>query len=94
MVRVDSGYAVVYIQIGDVSIYRRSFATNKIVRYGDSTLYSNDMGGRVGLPPNGNYADPDLRNMSINHFLCDVNDSIIVLSDGIDDNFRIKIPNV
>ena len=46
-------------------------------------------GGRLGP-----YLDPglpDLRNFVVKSFECNSNDTIIVVSDGVDDNFGNKI---
>lgn len=91
MLRVDSGYVIVYLQIGNISMYHWSYETKKLVRYGDSAVTD---GARGRLGPYVDKGGADLRNMEIHYFTCKAKDSIILLSDAIDANFRMKIVEI
>ena len=79
---------VLAVSIGNLSMYHWSHDTNQFTRYASSSnvLNRQDPGGRLGM-----YLDDgliDLRNLTIHYFECSMYDTIIVMTDGVEDNFR------
>jgi len=84
----------VCVSIGDCKAFHYKAAHKEIydITAGNrrNPYDAKDPGGRLGpyIEPNG---DPDLRNVTIYYTLCEENDLILILSDGVHDNLDPQV---
>jgi len=86
-------YCFVFVSIGDCKVFHFSAKSREI---NDLTLGNRknvydlkDCGGRLG-PYVGDGA-PDLRNVAVDYTMCEENDLILMMSDGVHDNLDPQI---
>jgi serine/threonine protein phosphatase PrpC len=77
----------IFISVGDCKAYWRKASTGKVVDLSVriSAFDAKDPGGRIG--PYNPDKMPDLRNLKIDFCICEAGDIIILVSDGVSDNF-------
>ncbi len=79
----------IFISVGDCKAYCRKASSGIVVDLSVETRTSafdaKDPGGRIG--PHNPDKMPDLRNLTIDFRVCEAGDIIILVSDGVSDNF-------
>ena len=84
-------WAFVYGSVGDCKVFHWSLKTGKFtditMNNRVSITNATDSGGRLGPYLPGNL--PDLRNFELGLLPCDTGDYLLLLSDGVHDNFDI-----
>ncbi len=87
------GFEFNFISIGDCQAFLRKAATGDIEclsSFGRGNLKdAKDPGGRIG--PCDNAGLPDLRNMLFGKCLCGYGDMVLIMSDGVADNFDPEV---
>jgi len=85
----DYEWAFIGINVGDCKIYHWSVANKELIDItnGNRTNLTNasDPGGRLG--PRSEDGKPDLRNLNVYFQLCKKGDLLLLVSDGVHDNF-------
>jgi serine/threonine protein phosphatase PrpC len=88
----DCNWAFVCLNLGDCKAYHLDIKTNQISDITEGNrldIYdAKDPGGRLG--PQLDDGSPDLRNLALHSKLCSDGDIIILVSDGVHDNFGKK----
>eukprot|EP01116_Phalansterium_solitarium_P000643 TRINITY_DN10485_c0_g1_i1.p1 TRINITY_DN10485_c0_g1~~TRINITY_DN10485_c0_g1_i1.p1 ORF type:complete len:913 (+),score=258.32 TRINITY_DN10485_c0_g1_i1:60-2798(+) len=85
-------FAFVAASVGDCKAYywpQNSARLSEITRGNRGGVDARDPGGRIGPMLDG--GEPDLRNFNLYFYLCDENDVIVLVSDGVHDNFDPRL---
>jgi serine/threonine protein phosphatase PrpC len=84
-----SGCAFVLVSIGDCKVYLRKSEKDQVIDLvcdcRAASFDAKDPGGRIGS--HNQDGAPDLRNLTINSCVCERGDMLILVTDGVSDNF-------
>jgi hypothetical protein len=91
-----SGCAFVLVSIGDCKVYLRKSekdqVTDLVCDCRAASFDAKDPGGRIGA--HNQDGTPDLRNLTINSCVCERGDMLILVTDGVSDNFDPELLGV